>query len=214
MDNKISNRKKIDLNTYTRKSMFEHFSKKAFPVFSTCATLDITLFKDAVQKNDKRFFACMTHVLSSIANAIPAFRHRIIDGVLYEYDVIHPGYTVLLNDDSFGFAHSLFHTSLEKHHQQTIDAINNAQKNIPREEIDAECLFYITSIPWFSFTSFTHPYDVEHGSIPIITLGKYFKEDGKIKMPVGIQVHHGVLDGAHVGAFYQMLQEKLDNSNL
>ncbi len=63
-------------------------------------------------------------------------------------------------------------------------------------------MFFITSIPWFSFTAFTHPYDPVYAFIPIITPGKLIERGETLSMPVAVQVHHGVIDGLHVGRFY------------
>ena len=38
--------------------------------------------------------------------------------------------------------------------------------------------------------------------VPIITLGKLIERGDTLSMPVAVQVHHGVIDGLHVGRFY------------
>jgi len=42
---------------------------------------------------------------------------------------------------------------------------------------------------------------------PIVTLGKYFERDGKVYIPVAIQLHHAVCDGFHAGRFMTELQK-------
>ena len=63
---------------------------------------------------------------------------------------------------------------------------------------------FLSAIPWVSFTGFqhamqSHPTD----SVPRIVWGKYFEDNGRIKMPLSVQVHHAVVDGRHVGHFFQ-----------
>ena len=48
-------------------------------------------------------------------------------------------------------------------------------------------------------------------SIPRIAWGKYFEENGKIKLPLPIQVHHALVDGLYVGQYFNAIQEILDN---
>jgi chloramphenicol O-acetyltransferase type A len=48
-------------------------------------------------------------------------------------------------------------------------------------------------------------------SIPRIAWGKYFEENGKIKLPLSVQVHHALVDGLHVGQYFNAIQEILDN---
>ena len=51
-----------------------------------------------------------------------------------------------------------------------------------------------------------HPVD----SIPRVSWGKYFEDNGKIKMPISVQVHHAMMDGLHVGRYFEMIQDILD----
>ena len=59
---------------------------------------------------------------------------------------------------------------------------------------------------WFSFTAVTHPFSREYASIPVIAIGKYREQAGRLRIPIGVQVHHGLVDGIHVGEFYGVLE--------
>ena len=48
-------------------------------------------------------------------------------------------------------------------------------------------------------------------SIPRISWGKYFEESGKIKLPLSVQAHHALVDGIHVGQYFNTIQEILDD---
>lgn len=81
-----------------------------------------------------------------------------------------------------------------------------------KDEPGRDDLLYITSIPWISFTNITHPIQMTPvDSIPRISWGKYFEESGKVKLPLSVQVHHALVDGIHVGKFFNNIQEILDN---
>ena len=66
-------------------------------------------------------------------------------------------------------------------------------------------MFFITTVPWLSFTAFTHPYDPLYAYIPVITLGKFVARGDTWVMPVAVQAHHGVVDGIHLAQFYEAL---------
>jgi chloramphenicol O-acetyltransferase type A len=81
-----------------------------------------------------------------------------------------------------------------------------------RDESERDDLLYITSVPWVSFTGMTHPVQMKPvDSIPRISWGKYFEENGRVKLPLSVQVHHALMDGVHVGQYFIKLQELLDN---
>jgi chloramphenicol O-acetyltransferase type A len=71
-------------------------------------------------------------------------------------------------------------------------------------------LLFMTAIPWVSFTSFMHPMNLQPpDSVPRFAWGKFFKDGDRIKMPLGVQVHHALMDGIHVGRYYNAVQEYL-----
>jgi chloramphenicol O-acetyltransferase type A len=73
-------------------------------------------------------------------------------------------------------------------------------------------LIFMTSIPWVSFTSFTHPMHLNPpDSVPRFAWGKIFEEGDRLKMPFSVQGHHAVMDGLHVGRYYEQIQEHLDH---
>jgi chloramphenicol O-acetyltransferase type A len=69
----------------------------------------------------------------------------------------------------------------------------------------------MTSIPWVSFTGFVHPIHMHPvDSVPRFSWGKYFTDDDRIKMPLSVQGHHALMDGFHVGRYFQQVQKYLD----
>ena len=70
----------------------------------------------------------------------------------------------------------------------------------------------MTCMPWVSFTSVQHPMNMHPtDSIPRFAWGKFFEENGRVKMPLGVQAHHALVDGVHVGRYFMRIQEHLDN---
>jgi chloramphenicol O-acetyltransferase type A len=92
-------------------------------------------------------------------------------------------------------------------------AISAAKQKVDLEESpERDDLIYVTSIPWISFTSLMNPVPLRPiDSFPRIAWGKYFEENGRIKLPLHLQVHHGLMDGFHAGQFFNALQEMCDH---
>ena len=44
----------------------------------------------------------------------------------------------------------------------------------------------------------------------MFTFGKYYEQDGKVLLPMAVQVHHSVCDGFHVARMFNELQEMCD----
>ena len=70
--------------------------------------------------------------------------------------------------------------------------------------------FPVSMVPWTTFTGFhLHLQKGYDYLLPIFTLGKAWEHHGHWKMPLAIQVHHGVCDGFHVSRFVESLQQDL-----
>jgi chloramphenicol O-acetyltransferase type A len=201
----------IDLDNYNRKELFNSFKDRDIPYFSTTCNIEIRNLKKFVKLRNISFFVSLSYIISVSVNRIPQLRHRIIDGELYEFKIVDPGYTVLLDDETFSFCDSKFFEDFETYYEYAIARIEEVKNRPDQNNAEKNHMFFITSIPWFSFTSFIHPYDKLYGSIPIITIGKYFEHGDSWLIPIAMQVHHGVVDGLHVGKYYNCLEELCKN---
>lgn len=195
-------RKGIDLRHYKRKALFSAFKDRDIPYFATTSNVDITNIKKFAKDNNISFFISISFVICKAINSIPELRHRIIDNELYEFNRVDPAYTVLLDDDTFSFCDGRDFDDFMEYLQYAKEIIGKAKTNPNLDNNEKHNMFFITNVPWFSFTSFVHPYYKKYGSIPIVTVGKYLEQGDKLILPIAIQVHHGVVDGIHVGKFY------------
>jgi len=73
-------------------------------------------------------------------------------------------------------------------------------------------LIYYSVIPWVSFTSFKHASRLDREqTIPRIVFGKKYDAGDRILMPVSVEANHMIMDGFHVGKFFNLYQEHLDS---
>ena len=74
-----------------------------------------------------------------------------------------------------------------------------------------ENLIHFSALPWINFTSLSHARSFSWpDSCPKISYGKLLDENGKKTMPISIHVHHGLVDGYHVGLFLDRLQQLMN----
>ena len=207
----IPTKKKIDLTCYKRLGMYEAFKDKQMPCFSITCNVDITNLMSFTKSKGYRFFITMSYAVSRALNRVPELRQRFIDGELYEFERVDPGYTVLLDDSTFSFCDSRFIEKFEEYYEYAARRIDAVKVCPDCGKGEKHHMFFITNIPWISFTSITHPYDEKFGSIPVIATGKYFRQGNQVFMPLGIQAHHGIVDGFHVGLFFDHLTRIVQN---
>lgn len=201
--------KKIDLDTWYRKDHFEFYRTFKQPFFNVCATVDVTNTVNYCKENQLSFFICSLFLLGYTANQIEAFRYRINKDSVEIHDKIEISCTVLNNDESFSFcefggcgAFDEFYPQAEllmaniKQGFKSIKPINNKDNKI-----------FCSVLPWLHFTSFSHAQkQQEQDSTPRLVMGKYKKNQHEIAMPVSVEVHHALVDGLHVGQYFEKLQ--------
>ena len=76
--------------------------------------------------------------------------------------------------------------------------------------INSENCVYCSALPWISFTGHKEPRSSNSDSITRLAFGKFIEKENTLKMPVSITVNHALIDGYHVGLFFENYQKALD----
>lgn len=197
------NIKRIDMNSYPRRAHFEYFKSMAYPYAGMTVNVDITELYNTIKKNSLPFFLTVLYTAANAANGVPELRRRIQDGGIVEYDFCPASYTLALEDGTFCYCrldcNMPYGEFIEYAKQQQNKARD--EKSIDDGE-DIDSMFFVSCIPWVSFTSLIQPVPCPADSNPRITFGKYFKEGDTVLMPVSLLVHHSLADGLHISQFY------------
>jgi chloramphenicol O-acetyltransferase type A len=127
-----------------------------------------------------------------------------------EHETVHPGITLLVDDDLFSFCTFEYVEDFPAFAAMAVERIAYVKKHPTLVNEDRDDMLYMTPIPWVSFTSFIHPMQLPSAdSIPRFAWGKCFEEGATLKMPLGVQGHHAVMDGVHMGRFYERVEDYL-----
>jgi chloramphenicol O-acetyltransferase type A len=199
----------LDIRAWNRNKHFNLFKDMDYPYFNLCANIDISNLQSFLKRYNQSFFKTMVCLASKTANDIPEFRYRIRADQVVIHEQVDPSFTVLTTADVFSFCTVRYQTNIVKFYQKIEEQMVALQGQISLDdEPGRDDLIYISSVPWVSFTSISHPVHLHPvDSIPRITWGKFFEEAGKTKLPFSVQVHHALMDGLHVGKYFQELQE-------
>lgn len=127
-------------------------------------------------------------------------------GQLGYWETVSPLYATLCEDTQ---SVSLIATEYNADFKQFYEAvIANTAKYcnghfVPQGKLPPNTIS-VSSLPWLDFTavSFSDA-ATDNPFVPQLAIGKYKEQDGKMLMPISIQVHHAVCDGLHVGRFVE-----------
>ncbi|TDN50949.1 type A chloramphenicol O-acetyltransferase [Scandinavium goeteborgense] len=205
----------VDLSRWARKEHFEVFQSFAQSTFNQTVLLDITALLKHIKEVGWKFYPTIIFLLSKIVNSHAEFRMAMKNNELVIWNEVHPNYTIFHNEtETFSALWSHYDGNI--HHFQNVYSEDVARygNNFsywPKAE-SRENIFFISAIPWVSFTSFNvNVANMQNFFAPMFTLGKYYNQDGKILLPLAVQVHHSVCDGFHVARLINELQDMSDN---
>lgn len=203
----------IDIQAWPRREHFKMYSAFDHPHFGMCAHVDLTSFVPYVKQRDFTLTVAIVYVIARASNAIPEFRQRIRGGNVVEHEIVHPSATILVDDDLFSFCFFDYFEDFSEFAPRAAEVIAHVKEHPTMEDPPGRDDFlFMTAIPWVSFTSFMHPMHMESTfSIPLFAWGKFLEDGDLLKMPLGVQAHHALMDGYHAGRFYAEVQDYLHN---
>lgn len=207
--------KYLDINSWNRKELFHHFRTLDDPTFALVANVDVTnTFKDAKEKKES-FFVRYLHACLKAINSVENLKYRIEGDQIAIYETIQASATIAREDHTFGFSYVEFEENFDafnKNFQEEKKRIQETRDLFP-PKYSLGCI-HCSAIPWVHFSGHKEPFSGnKDDSVPQLAFGKIKEENGKLMMPVAINVNHALVDGYHVGLFFEEFQNQLDKIN-
>jgi chloramphenicol O-acetyltransferase type A len=199
---------KINLETWNRKDHFLFFKQMEEPFYGITTTLDCTKGYEEAKQLGVSFFTYYLHKTLVAVNAVENFKYRIENDEVVLHETICASATIMREDKTFGFSYMDFAENLDEFAEivtTEIDRIQHTTGIFTRTY--PENIIHFSALPWIDFTSISHSRSFTWpDSCPKISFGKMTDQNGKKSIPLSVHVHHGLVDGYHVGLFLEKLQ--------
>lgn len=202
--------KYLDMQSYKRKEHFAYFCNLAYPYVGVTVNIDITDLIEKIKLKNLPFFFTICYCVSRAANHVPEFRQRIIDSRIVEFDRCRTSHTVALEDGTYCYCELEDTMEYSEYIIYATEEQEKAKQKGSIEETEDETAdkFFISTLPWISYTSLVQPVPVPADSNPRITWGRYYKQGDRVLIPVSVLCHHALVDGKHIAEFYKALEEE------
>lgn len=203
--------REINLEKWARRRQFEFFKNYDYPHFNISAAIDISEAYHYTRSRNISLFKTILFVSMKTINSIPEFRCRIRENSVVEHTVVHPSFTVSVEEDQFSFCNADFDANIHQFFRNAADAIAKVKANpFIRSDSGEDNRVYLTCIPWISFTGVLHPINMHPAdSVPRLAWGKYIIEKESVKLPYSLQCHHALADGYHAGLFFDRFRKTI-----
>lgn len=203
---------RLDLATWKRRRHFELFRHSSHPFFSVTVDVDVTrVWQRRAADGGSFFLPAVFALLRAIDDSEP-LRLRIRADEVWRHEHVGLGTTILRADETFAFARLDLAPSYQEFRAVAAPAIAEAKASLTLDPMDdVDDLIYHSTMPWLRFTAYTNAMSGTD-SIPRIMFGKVFADGAAWRMPVGIEVHHALVDGLDVARFVGQFEQQLSSS--
>ncbi|MNR95366.1 Chloramphenicol acetyltransferase 3 [compost metagenome] len=204
----------LDLENWPRKEHFHFFRQFEEPFFGATVEIDCTKAYESAKASDTSFFIYYLHKTLVAVNTIECFRYRISEDQIYINDRIDGSATIGRKDGTFGFSLIEYNADFKIFEQTAQTEIERIQSTtgIFTRAFEEDNVIHFSAIPWLNFTSLSHARSYTFpDSCPKISFGKMTTSaTGKKTMSMSVHVHHGLMDGLHLGQFVDCFQELMN----
>ena len=207
------NIREIPLSGWTREKLFRSYLGSDFPHIILGARVDVTRLLALCRREEAlSFYFTLVHLCTKTADGIVNFRYRFEDERVFEIEYNRPVLTHIRPGESDFIMLEGPHTDDPFEFCRVLNA--RAKDRAPGERLDAggeHTLISYSCMPWIDYTHFVRTImRAGRDCNPKISWGKYVTENGRTSLNLSVQTHHGLMDGLHVGLFYERLQAALD----
>ncbi len=203
----------VDIKKWSRGDLFTFYIQKMRIVMSLTVDIDVTSLKEYSKKTGMKFYPLMLWVVSKVINCHDEFKFALSeDGTLIKWDYVSPSYVDFHAEDEN------FTKMLTEYSDDLIEFYGRVMSDRERHKDDRAVIgnqppnfFDVTCLPWVKYKHFDlHVFDEGKFLAPVVTWGKYVEENGKLIMPLTMNIHHAVADGFHLSRFFSEVQQLIN----
>ena len=199
----------VDMSRESRRDQFAYFQTLSNPYVGVTVQVDVTELAVWCRESGTSFFLAVLYAAVRAANGVPELRRRIRGDQVVEYDRCPSSHTVALPDGTYCYC------TLDC--AQPLGAfLPAAQAEVARvkaapsldDGADPDELFFVSSLPWLTFSAISLPTPTPADSNPRITFGKFTQEGDRVLLPVNLTANHALVDGLHLAAFFDGMVQR------
>lgn len=200
----------VDLATWPRAAQFRFFRTYDRPHYAVTSRRDVTAVMARKATGLSPYRACL-HAIGVGIHAVPELCMRFHGDNVVRHDMITLSMTVLTQAGSFGYAYVPFvadFTSFDLQAKALIDR-TAAGADLAPNDGERDDLAYLSCMPWLDYTAINNALPGPQDCIPRVTWGRIVDHGGRFDMAMTLEVHHALVDGAQVGAYFAAVQDAL-----
>ena len=202
----------IDLDSWPRAAQFRWFRTYERPHYATTSRLDVTHLVGRRENDGVSFYRASLFAIAQGLHTVPELLMRFRGEKVVRHDNISLSMPVPTAAGSFNYAYVPYAPDFAAFDAQAKDIIGKAAVSDDLNPVGAgqDAVAFLSCMPWIDYSSINNAMPHKNDCIPRVTWGKYVQEGDRWRMAMTLEVHHALVDGEHVGAFFHAVQAALD----
>lgn len=200
--------RKIDLDAWPRREVYEFFSPISNPFYSVTFRLDVTKLHAYTKERGLSFYHSLIWLSTRALERVEAFSYAVSDGGVVQLESRRPSFTHLKpGSEQFQIVTLPCRGSLEDFCAAAKEKAEQQDFFIDFKGEGLDMIFF-SCLPWLDVTALTNERNLDvDDAIPRIAWGKYVEENGRLMLGLSVEVNHRFVDGLHIGQFAKELEK-------
>ena len=201
----------VDLESWPRADQFRFFRTYEKPQYAVTSRLDITRLMQRKDAGVSAYRACL-YAIGAGLHAVPELTMRFRGDTVVRHDMVYLSMTVPNDAGSFGYGYVPWEPDFAAFDVTARDLIHAVARGgtLNANAGERDDVAYLSCMPWLDYTSINNALPGPHDCIPRVSWGKFVDHRGRWDMAMTLEVHHALVDGVQVGAYFARVQECLD----
>ncbi len=201
----------IDMSSWPRREIYSFFAPMSDPFYSLTFPVDVTRLRACCRERGISFYMAMTFAVTKAMESVDAFLYKDRDGVIVKHERLVPSFTDLTPGSELFRIVTLEAGDDMADFCRRAKAKSAAQGGFISSGPWAEDeLIYFTCLPWFPVSALKNERDANPSdSVPRVSWGRWREEGGRTLLDLSLELNHRLLDGVHVGMFFERLTERI-----
>lgn len=206
------NGKPIHLATWSRAGQFRLFKDYDRPHYAVTVRLDVSALMAARKRTGTSPFRHTIWAVGKGLHSVPELCMRFRGDTVLEYRRLLLSPTVPMENGDFRYTYMAWNPDAARFDRHAAEKIDETRQGAPLNANDGsiEDVAYLSCLPWLDYTALDNALPCRDDCIPRVTWGKIVPRGDGFDMAMTLQVHHALVDGAHVGQYFEATQAALD----
>ncbi|WP_371258164.1 chloramphenicol acetyltransferase [Jannaschia sp. CCS1] len=202
----------VDLAAWPRAAQFYFFRTFDRPHFAVTSRIDVTDLMERLKPQGMSPYRASLYAIGAGIHAVPELLMRFRGDTVVRHDAVELSMTVPTKAGSFNYAYVPFDPDFSQFNHVANALIQAASEMVALAANSGtrDDLCYMSCLPWLDYSSINNAMPGPEDCIPRVSWGKIVKTADGWSMPMTLEVHHALVDGAHVGAYFAAVQGALD----